>query len=148
MDFIEKILDLIVSNFNFSYMITINVLTYIIIKGIDYLNKDKNVKTITKRIVLVISIIIVTISYILTDYQDYTVLINSAICAGLAFIPSIFIWGFSLYFICYALMFFFNTIRYGQDKLKPKTAIQYIVYGVSGICVLASLIGGIIWSCI
>lgn len=81
MDFIEKLLDLIVSNFDFSYMITINVLTYIIIKGLDYLNKDKNVKTITKRIVLVISIIIVTVGYILTDYQDYTVLINSAICA-------------------------------------------------------------------
>ena len=81
MDFIEKLLDLITTNFDFSYMITINVLTYIIIKGLDYLNKDKNVKTITKRIVLVISIIIVTVSYILTDYQDYTVLINSAICA-------------------------------------------------------------------
>lgn len=81
MELIEKLLDLIISNFDFSYMITINVLTYIIIKGLDYLNKDKNVKTITKRIVLVISIIIVTISYILTDYQDYTVLINSAICA-------------------------------------------------------------------
>lgn len=81
MELIEKLLDLIISNFDFSYMITINVLTYIIIKGLDYLNKDKNVKTITKRIVLVISIIIVTLSYILTDYQDYTVLINSAICA-------------------------------------------------------------------
>lgn len=81
MELIEKLLDLIISNFDFSYMITINVLTYIIIKGLDYLNKDKNVKTITKRIVLVISIIIVTVSYILTDYQDYTVLINSAICA-------------------------------------------------------------------
>lgn len=81
MDFIEKLLDLIVSNFDFSYMITINVLTYIIIKSLDYLNKDKSVKTITKRIVLVISIIIVTVGYILTDYQDYTVLINSAICA-------------------------------------------------------------------
>lgn len=81
MDIIEKLIDLIIANFDFSYMITINVLTYIIIKGIDYLNKRKNVKTITKRIVLVISIIIVTVSYILTDYQDYTVLINSAICA-------------------------------------------------------------------
>lgn len=81
MDFIEKLLDLIVSNFDFSYMITINVLTYIIIKGLDYLNKDKNVKTITKRIVLVVSIIIVTVSYVLTGYEDYTVLINSAICA-------------------------------------------------------------------
>ena len=81
MNFIEKILDLIISNFDFSYMITINVLTYIIIKGLDYLNKRKNVKTITKRIVLIISIIIITVGYILTDYQDYTVLINSAICA-------------------------------------------------------------------
>lgn len=81
MELIDKLLDLIISNFDFSYMITINVLTYIIIKGLDYLNKDKNVKTITKRIVLVISVIIVTVSYILTDYQDYTVLINSAICA-------------------------------------------------------------------
>lgn len=81
MELIEKLLDLIVSNFDFSYMITINILTYIIIKGLDYLNKDKNVNTITKRIVLVISIIIITVSYILTDYQDYTVLINSAICA-------------------------------------------------------------------
>lgn len=81
MELIEKILDLIISNFDFSYMITINVLTYIIIKGLDYLNKDKNVKTITKRIVLIISIIIITVGYILTDYQNYTVLINSAICA-------------------------------------------------------------------
>ena len=81
MNLLEKIIDLIITNFDFSYMIAINVLTYIIIKGLDYLNKDKNVKTITKRIVLVISIIIVTVSYILTDYQDYTVLINSAICA-------------------------------------------------------------------
>jgi hypothetical protein len=70
------------------------------------------------------------------------------ICAGLAFIPSIFVWGFSLSFICYALMFFFNTIRYGQAKLKPKTVLQYIVYGASGLGVLASLIGGTIWSCI
>ena len=81
MELIEKILELIISNFDFSYMITINILTYIIIKIFDYLNKDKHVKTITKRIVLVISIIIITVGYILTDYQDYTVLINSAICA-------------------------------------------------------------------
>lgn len=81
MDIIEKLINLIIENFDFSYMITINALTYIVIKGIDYLNKRKNVKTITKRIILVISIIIVTVSYILTDYQNYTVLINSAICA-------------------------------------------------------------------
>lgn len=74
--------------------------------------------------------------------------IIGVICAGLSFIPAVFTWGFSLSFICYALMFFFNTIRYGQDKLKPKTVLQYIVYGASGLGVLASLIGGTIWSCI
>jgi hypothetical protein len=68
--------------------------------------------------------------------------IIGTICAGLAFIPSIFVWGFSLSFICYALMFFFNTIR------REKTLLQYIIYGVSGLGVLASLIGGTIWSCI
>jgi hypothetical protein len=39
-------------------------------------------------------------------------------------------------------MFFFNAIR------KEKSLIQYIVYGASGLGVLASLIGGTIWSCI
>lgn len=81
MELIEKLLDLIISNFDFSYMITINVLTYIIIKLVDYFNKQKKVKTIIKRLILVISIIIVTVSYILTGYQNYIVLINSAIFA-------------------------------------------------------------------
>ena len=81
MGFVEKIIDLLIANFDFSYMITINVLTYIIIKIIDYINKDKNVKTLTKRIVLVCSIIIVTAIYLAVGYTDYTSLVNSAICA-------------------------------------------------------------------
>jgi amino acid permease len=81
MNTIEKLIDLIIANFDFAYMITINVLTYIIIKIIDYINKDKNVKTLTKRIVLVCSILIVTAIYILAGYNNYTVIINSAICA-------------------------------------------------------------------
>ena len=44
MEFIEKILNAIIDNFDFAYMITINVLTYIIIKCLDYVNKNKNVK--------------------------------------------------------------------------------------------------------
>lgn len=81
MNFIEKLLDLIVSNFDFSYMITINVLTYIIIKALDYINKTKNVTTLEKRIALLASIIIVTSCYLLSDYKEYIVLLNSAICA-------------------------------------------------------------------
>lgn len=81
MELIEKLLDLIISNFDFSYMITINVLTYIIIKVIDYINKNKNVTTLEKRIALLASIIIVTSCYLLSGYKDYIVLLNSAICA-------------------------------------------------------------------
>ena len=81
MELIEKILDLIISNFDFSYMITINVLTYIIIKALDYINKNKNVTTIEKRIALLTSIIAVTSCYLLSGYKEYIVLLNSAICA-------------------------------------------------------------------
>ena len=81
MEFIEKILNAIIDNFDFAYMVTINVLTYIIIKCLDYINKTKNVTTIEKRIALLSSIVIVTIGYILSDYQNYIVLLNSAICA-------------------------------------------------------------------
>ena len=81
MELIEKFIDLIVSNFDFSYMITINVLTYIIIKCLDYINKSKNVKTIEKRIALLASIVVITTGYLLTGYNNYIVLLNSAICA-------------------------------------------------------------------
>ena len=60
MDLLGKAFDLITANFDFSYMITINILTYSIIKIIDYINKDKNVSVLIKRISLVVSIIIVT----------------------------------------------------------------------------------------
>ena len=81
MDLLEKVFDLITANFDFSYMITINILTYSIIKIIDYINKSKNVSVLIKRISLVVSIIIVTAIYIFSGYDEYTVLINSAICA-------------------------------------------------------------------
>lgn len=79
MNYTEEIINSIIANFDFAYMITINVLTYLLIKLVDYINKDKNVSTLLKRIMLVISIIIVTVLYIITDYQNYQVLINSAI---------------------------------------------------------------------
>ncbi len=81
MDLLGKVFSLITANFDFSYMITINILTYSIIKIIDYINKDKNVSVLIKRISLVVSIIIITAIYIFSGYDEYTTLINSAICA-------------------------------------------------------------------
>lgn len=81
MEYIQGIIDNIIANFDFAYMITVNILTYGVIKLIDYINKDKNVTTLIKRIVLVSCIAIVTIIYILTGYEEYKILINSAIAA-------------------------------------------------------------------
>lgn len=76
---ITNIVNQVLSNFDFAYMLVINILTYIIIKVLDYINKDKAVKTWTKRLVLLIASIIVFILYYITDYNNIVILINSTI---------------------------------------------------------------------
>lgn len=77
----EQIIHQIISNFDFSYIFVVNILTYIIIKIVDILNKEKKVPTYQKRIILVISIIIVTGIYIIIGYDNKIILVNSAIFA-------------------------------------------------------------------
>lgn len=79
MDIINIVFSDILNHFNFSYIFSIVILTYIIIKFIDYINKDKKVSTWSKRIVLTISIIFITTAYIFSGYKDYITLLNSAI---------------------------------------------------------------------
>ena len=81
MEYVQGVIDNIIANFDFAYMLIVNILTYGVIKLIDYLNKDKNVSTLIKRIILVSCIAIVTIIYILTGYKEYKILVNSAIAA-------------------------------------------------------------------
>jgi hypothetical protein len=78
---IEKIIDLIINNFDFSFMITINGLTYFIIKIIDDMNGKKKVPAWQKRLVLVVCIGIITAVYIEIGYSDIKMLLNSAILA-------------------------------------------------------------------
>ena len=73
------IINQLLNNFDFTYMLIINVLTYIVIKIIDEINKEKIVTETQKRIVLLVSIIIVTLLYILFGYSNKLILINSAI---------------------------------------------------------------------
>ena len=47
--FIDVIVDGILSNFDFGFMFIVNVLTYIIIKVIDYFNGDNKVPTWQKK---------------------------------------------------------------------------------------------------
>lgn len=54
MEILNKIVDALISNFDFAFMLSVNVLTFIIIKLIDEGNKQKKVPTWTKRIVAVV----------------------------------------------------------------------------------------------
>ncbi|UVY24702.1 MAG: hypothetical protein [Bacteriophage sp.] len=79
--FIDVIVDGILSNFDFGFMFIVNVLTYIIIKTIDYFNGDNKVPTWEKRCVLVISIVAMIGIYITAGYDNTIMLVNSAILA-------------------------------------------------------------------
>lgn len=79
--FIDVIVNGILSNFDFGFMFIVNVLTYIIIKTIDYFNGDNKVPTWEKRCVLVISIAAMIGIYIAAGYDNTIMLVNSAILA-------------------------------------------------------------------
>nr|UWI21837.1 MAG: hypothetical protein [Bacteriophage sp.] len=79
--FIDVIVDGILSNFDFGFMFIVNVLTYIIIKVIDYFNGDNKVPTWQKRCILIISIFTMAIIYIASGYDNTIMLVNSAILA-------------------------------------------------------------------
>lgn len=79
--FIDVIVDRILSNFDFGFMFIVNVLTYIIIKVIDYFNGDNKVPTWQKRCVLVISIFTMAMIYIASRYDNTIMLVNSAVLA-------------------------------------------------------------------
>ena len=76
---IEFITNQILRNFDFAYMLIINIVTYILIKITDDLNGDKDVPTYIKRILLVVSIILTTVTYLCVGYDNKIVLVNSAI---------------------------------------------------------------------
>lgn len=78
---ISTFIDSFVSTFNLQYMFIVNVLTYVIIKTIDELNGRKRVSTWQKRLILIISCVVVSLIYKYYDYVDSIVLINSSIIA-------------------------------------------------------------------
>lgn len=77
----EQIIDILLDNFNISYMLSINILTYIIIKVVDYFNKQAKVKLIIKRLILMICTIVCCILYKTTTDITNEILINSTIAA-------------------------------------------------------------------
>lgn len=49
----EKIIDLILASIDISFMLSVNVATYLVIKVIDELNKEKEVTRWGKRVVTI-----------------------------------------------------------------------------------------------
>ena len=79
-EIINNTITTIISSFDFAYCISVNVLTYLIIKIIDSLNGNKTVSTWSKRIVLLVVIISTGVLYNLIGC-DNKILLNSAILA-------------------------------------------------------------------
>lgn len=82
MNYLDTIINQILSNFDFAYMLIVNVLCFILIKIHDYLNGDGcKVPTWNKRLYLVISIVVIGAVYQQAGEIKTTVLVNSAILA-------------------------------------------------------------------
>lgn len=70
---------------NIPFIITNIICTYLIIKGIDYINGTAKVSFWIKRLVLIITIIVVSIIYIILDKDiNKLQLFNSAIATPVA----------------------------------------------------------------
>lgn len=76
----QQIIDTTLSSFDFGFCLIVNILTYIIIKIIDEVNKEKEVTVWQKRLVLIASILSIGGIYYAIG-NDVKLLINSAILA-------------------------------------------------------------------
>ncbi len=81
MEHLNNIVNNIINNFDFAYMLVINVFTYILIKLVDDFNKEKKVPKYLKRVIFIVVVIAVTSVYILIGYDNRITLLNSAILA-------------------------------------------------------------------
>lgn len=83
MEYISQIIETTLNSFDFGYCLIVDILTYIIIKTIDEVNKEQEVKMWEKRTALIVSILFIGVIYYATG-QDVKLLVNSAILAPVA----------------------------------------------------------------
>ena len=81
---ISNFVELFNTYFDLSFMLCVNILTYILIKAIDDLNGDKVVGTWTKRLVMIISCFAIAAGYKAGGYEETVILINSSVLAPVA----------------------------------------------------------------
>ena len=83
MEILNQILNTLVNSFDYTYCLVVNLLTYFVIKIIDEVNKDKEVKKWVKRLVLIICILLTGVVYYAIG-QDARTIMNSAVLAPVA----------------------------------------------------------------
>ena len=76
---LNEIISQLINNFDFAFMLTANIATYIIIKVLEGLKISCG--EWSKRIVLLIVILLLSIAYYFTSNTSFIVLLNSAIAA-------------------------------------------------------------------
>lgn len=77
----EQIINQVITNFDFTLIIVINVLTYFIVKIFEELNGVKILTTWQKRIIFIIAAVIMSIIYKIFTVVDLCIIINSCIVA-------------------------------------------------------------------
>lgn len=80
----EQIINQLINNFDFALMLIINVITYGVIKFIDEINGNKVPTTWQKRIVFLITAIVLGIIYKYCTDIPIHIIINSCIIAPIA----------------------------------------------------------------
>ena len=80
MEYISKIINTTIESFDFGFCVAVNILTYLIIKLIDELNGSRKVATWTKRGIMLIAVIVISMAYYVTE-SNSKLIINSAILA-------------------------------------------------------------------
>ena len=83
----EKVIDLILASIDITFMLTVNVLTYLVIKLIDEINKEKEVTKWGKRIVTLLTAASIALPFYYFGIIELKVLIYS-------FILSMISWDF------------------------------------------------------
>lgn len=78
---IDEIINQVITNFDFTLIIVINVLTYFIVKIFEELNGIKILTIWQKRIIFIIAAVIMSIIYKIFTTIEICIIINSCIVA-------------------------------------------------------------------
>ena len=78
---IDNIINGLISQFDFAYMLGINIITYIFFQVWDNINGEKFLTTLQKRLMMLLATIISLVSYKICHYDNNLILFNSTIAA-------------------------------------------------------------------